>query len=288
VCRRTNDDIINGGAFFGPRKDVAKPIAIIWVHGWGVNFSYPTYTMIGRRLAEQGFATFAVNTRMHDVGTVAGYRAGRRVRGGGYWGIQSEQSHDIAAWIDLAEQRGFSKVALAGHSAGWAAVVTYQATSRDPRVAGLVLASGSVHPGKPERDEDLMRQATRLVADSQGEDLLRLPNRASPSFISAATFLDIANTPAEFLDFFGVESQNAAIAAVRSPLLAFFGTRGDVGGEAELEIVRSSTARLPSGPSRIDTTLIQRADHMYTGEEAQVAGVIAEWANRVLLGAATP
>jgi pimeloyl-ACP methyl ester carboxylesterase len=285
VYVRADDDVIDGGAFFAPPKNVAKPIAVIWVHGWGVNFYYPTYTMIGRHLAEHGVATLVVNTRMHDIGTVAAYRFGRRVRGGGYWGIPSEETRDVAAWIRLAERRGFSKVVLAGHSAGWAPVVRYQATSRDPRVAGLILASGAVQPLHPERDEELLRQATRLLADGRGEDLIRLPNRSFPSFISAANFLDQANTPREFLDFFGLAGKDAAISRVTCPLLAFFGTNGDVGGQADLEAVRSSTKRLTTGPSRIDTALIERADHMYTGEEEQVARVIAEWVDRARLAA---
>ena len=287
VYVRAEDDVINGGAFFRPPKDVAKPIAVIWIHGWGVNFYYPTYTMIGRHLAEQGLATFVVNTRMHDIGTVAGYRFGRRVRGGGYWGIPSEETRDVAAWIGFAEQRGFATVVLAGHSAGWAPVVRYQATSRDPRVAGVILASGAVQPLHPEKDEELMRQATRLVADGRGDDLIRLPNRSFPSFISAANFLDQANTPREFLDFFGLAGNDAAISRIGCPLLAFFGANGDIGGEADLEAVRSSRKRLSTGPSRIDTAIIQRADHMYTGEEAQVARVIAEWADRAVLSRAS-
>jgi pimeloyl-ACP methyl ester carboxylesterase len=220
---------------------------------------------------------------MHDVGTVAAHRAGRRVRGGGYWGIPSEETRDVAAWISLAQQLGFSKVILAGHSAGWAPVVRYQATNRDQRVAGVILASGAVQPLHPERDQELMRQAARLTADGRGEDLLRLPNRSFPSFISAATFLDQANTPAEFLDFFGLAGKNAAISQVTCPLLALFGTRDDVGAEADLEAVRSSRARLSSGPIRIDTAMVQRADHMYTGEEARVARVIADWVDRAVM-----
>jgi pimeloyl-ACP methyl ester carboxylesterase len=283
VYARADDDVINGGAFFKPPKAVAKPLAVIWIHGWGVNFYYPTYTMIGRRLAEQGLATFVVNTRMHDVGTVAAYRGGQRIRGGGYWGIPSEEIRDVAAWVGVAEQRGFSKVVLAGHSAGWAPVVRYQAENGDPRVAGVILASGAVQPLRPERDEELMRQARRLMADGRGEDLIRLPNRSFPSFISAANLLDQANTPREFLDFLGIAGKDAAISHVTCPLLAFFGTRGDVGGEADLEAVRSSPTRLSTGPGRIDTAIIQRADHMYTGEEAQVARVIADWAERAIL-----
>jgi len=82
---RSSDDVVNGGAMFRPSKEAAKPIAIVWMHGWGVNFYSPIYVNIGRRLAERGFTTVAINTRMHDIGTIETYRFGKRIRGGGYW-----------------------------------------------------------------------------------------------------------------------------------------------------------------------------------------------------------
>ena len=90
VYVRSTDDIVNAGMVFAPPKSQAKPIAIIWLHGWGVNFYSPTYVMIGRALAERGLTTISVNTRMHDLGTVAGHRFGKRLRGGAYWGVTSE------------------------------------------------------------------------------------------------------------------------------------------------------------------------------------------------------
>jgi len=280
VYVRSSDDIINGGAIFGPPKAQAKPTAVLWVHGWSANFYDPTYVMVARALAERGFTTITVNTRMHDIGTRATERNGKRVRGGGYWGVTSEDARDIGAWIDFAQERGFEQVVLVGHSAGWSSVAAYQAERQDPRVVGMVLASGRVAPPPPPADAELLAQATRLVADGNGEELLRLPNRSFPSFVSAATFLDTAKTPPALSDFFGLQTQNAGITRIRGPLLAFFGTRGDVGGEPELELIKSSIKRHATGPNRVDTMMIQRGDHMYTGEEAQVAQAIAEWADR--------
>ena len=281
VYVRSDDDIINGGAVFAPPKALAKPVAVLWVHGWGANFYSPTYVMVGRALAERGYTAITVNTRMHDIGTSAAERGGKRIRGGGYWGVTSEDARDLAAWIDFAEERGFERVVLVGHSAGWSSVAAYQAERQDPRVVGLVLASGGVGPPPPPPNAELLAQATRLVADGNGDDLLRLPNRSFPSFVSAATFLDTVKTPAELSDFFGLQTQNAGITRIRCPILALFGTKGDVGGEAELELISSSVKRQSSGPSRVDTVMIQRADHMYAGGEAQVAQVIGEWADRL-------
>jgi hypothetical protein len=98
VYVRSDDDIINGGVIFTPPEGLTKPLAVIWIHGWGVNFYYPTYVGIGRALAERGYTCMTANTRMHDLGNVAGYRDGKRIRGGSYWGVASEEARDLAAW----------------------------------------------------------------------------------------------------------------------------------------------------------------------------------------------
>jgi hypothetical protein len=132
-------------------------------------------------------------------------------------------------------------------------------------------------------------EATRLVAEGRGDDLLRLPNRPFPSFISAATFLDDADTPAEYGDFFGEKTANPGVTRVRCPLLAFFGTReSEISTEADLELIKTCIRRLPSGPRSVETVMIRGADHMYSGEEEQVARTIATWAdNQVLAGGRT-
>jgi pimeloyl-ACP methyl ester carboxylesterase len=282
VHARSSDGVVNGGAIFMPPKERARPVAVVWVHGWGTNFYDPAYARIARALAERGVTTFTVNTRMHDLGTSATHVQGRRVRGGGYWGVTSEQTRDIEAWMDVVAAHGFARVVLVGHSAGWPAAAIYQAERQDPRVQGMVLASGPVQPLEPPSDAALITEGRRLLAEGKGDDLLRLP-RSFPSFISAATYIDQVDTPKAYLDIFGVKGTDAAIAKITGPLLAIFGTSGDVGGDADLAVIRATPRRLATGPRRIDTATIARADHMYTGEEAQVAQVIADWLDRAVL-----
>jgi len=281
VYVRSADDVVNGGAMFTPAKESAKPVAVIWIHGWGTNFYSPTYTMIGRALAAHGYTTLAGNTRMHDLGNVLGYRYGKRIRGGGYWGVAGEEVLDLAAWTDFAEARGFRRVVLVGHSAGWAAVRSYQAERQDARVVGVVLASGAVRAETRPTDPDQLAEARRLMAAGEGDALIRDPKRSFPSYISAATFMDIANAPPAYRDFFGEQPQtpNPGVTRIRCPLLAFFGDRDDVGTAEDLRVLESSIARQPTGPSRVTTAMIQNADHMYTGEEARVAETIARWAD---------
>jgi pimeloyl-ACP methyl ester carboxylesterase len=285
VFVRSADDVVSVGVLFTPPKQSSKPLAIIWVHAWGANFYVPSYVGIGRALAERGFTTISINTRMHDIGNVEKYTLlGKRVRGGGYWGVTSEDARDITAWIGFAEQLGYKRVALVGHSAGWASVGRYEADSKDQRVAGLVFASPAVGPSTAPDDPQLLAQAKKLVAEGAGDDLLRLPHRTFPSFISAATHLDIITTPREYTDFFGTQTPNPAITRVTCPILAFFGSKGDIGGEKDLDLLKSSVQRLSHGPRRVETNMIVNGDHEYAGEEAQFAQTIARWAEAELLG----
>lgn len=277
VYAESEDGFVNAGILFSPRPEEAKPETIVWVHGWGVNFYCPTYVAVGRALAERGYTCLSVNTRMHDIGNVLGYRRGRRIRGGGYWGVASEQIRDLAGWSAFAEKRGLRRLILVGHSAGWAAVREYQFRREDPRVVGLVLASGMVWAKREAPDPDLLAQARRLVQNGYGDDLLRLPNRSFPSFVSAATFLDTYETPDELYDFFGVETDQAGVTRIRCPILAFFGTDGDVGGEEDLELLKAAVGRHSSGPPSVSVTMIEGADHMYVGQEDQVAETISRW-----------
>ena len=285
VYVRSSDDVVSAGIVFSPPPTQPTPLAVIWVHGWGVNFYLPSYVGIGRAVARLGYAAFSVNTRMHDLGSVQKYTsAGKRVRGGGYWGVTSEDARDIAAWIDYAEQLGYRRVVIVGHSAGWASVGRYQADSGDKRVAGLVFGSGEVvgnlngatTSGQTEHT-GWLQQAQKLVDEGRGEDLMRIPGRSYPSFISAATELDTLHRPREYADFFGTQTANPPILRVHCPLLAFFGTKDDVGGEKELLLLKSSVQRVSKGRQNVTTAMISAGDHEYVGQEEQVAETIAKW-----------
>lgn len=270
---QTKDDIVDSGALFTPPKGVATPIAVVWIHGWGANFYSPAYVAIGRALAKRGYTTITSNTRMHDLGNVEAWRGNKRIRGGGYWGVASEEVRDLAAWIDFAEGLGFKQIVLVGHSAGATAVRTYQAQTQDSRVVGVVLASGNVRPDTRVAPPELLARAKQMIADGRSDDLLQGP------FVSAATFIDIVDTSPEFKDFFGIQVPNPAVTRIHCPLLVLFGTNGDVGNEEDLELLKSSIKRQRTGPSHVNTVLIEDANHMYAGQEDRVAQVIASWAD---------
>jgi pimeloyl-ACP methyl ester carboxylesterase len=287
VYARASDGIVNGGGIFSPQGASAKRVAVLWIHGNGVNFYYPSYVNAARALAARGLTTIVGNTRMHDLGNIEAFTASGSIRGGSYWGVTTEQVRDLAAWIQLAQDRGFDRIVLVGHSAGATAVQIYTARTGDPRVAGLVLASGRFRPAPgPIVDSARLERAKQLVADGHGDEPVpRTEPAARPSPTSAATLVDLASMGVELTDFYGVETPNPPVARVRIPILAWFGTEGDVGTAADLALLEKAMERLPDGPRRVTTAMIPQATHMFDGQESRVATVLADWIDEVVLGA---
>jgi dienelactone hydrolase len=284
VYARAEDGIVSGGALFRPRDgSSATHVAAIWIHGSGVNFYYPSYVKIARELAKRGLPTIVGNTRMHDLGNIEAFREPTNARGGSYWGITTAQVSDVAAWIQLARDRGYDRVVLVGHSAGATAVQIYMARTQDPHVEGLVLASGRVRPASgPPVDSTRLARAKELVAAGRGEEPVpptAVGGRPSPT--SAATLVDLAGMGVELSDFYGVTTPDPPIARVHVPILAWFGTSDDVGTSADLELLEKTLKNLAAGPSRVSTAMIPGASHMYDGHEAAIAETLANWVREI-------
>jgi dienelactone hydrolase len=122
------------------------------------------------------------------------------------------------------------------------------------------------------------------MAADKGDELIKIPKRSFPSYISAATFMDDFNTPSEYGDFFGFNTSNPGITKIHCPILVFFGTRGDVGDEAELDSLQSCIKKHPAVEVKVTTILINNAEHMYVAEERQVAETITKWADDISKG----
>ena len=276
VTVRTEDGLAMTGLQVTPERPAARPIAVIWIHGAGTNFYLPGYVNIARATASLGHPFITGNTRMHDIGSVLTYQPAQ-LRGGSYWGLPSKEPLDIAAWVAHASARGYREVVLVGHSAGGPAARSYLAQRDDARVVGLVMASVGVDPSQAGiEDPERLKTAREMVASGRPGDFL--PNLR----LSAATYVDYADTPPEMRDFYGAKTPNPAITRIRCPLLAWFGSREpDIGTSADLQRLRELIGRHPLGPARVETQIVEGADHFYVGQETQIARVLTEWIGRL-------
>src|SRR5438093_6366178 len=122
--------------------------AVVWMHGFTGRFSEPHQIRIGRYLAERGHRFVSGNNRGHDFSArLVGEPGGEFRLGGGWWELVSESWLDVKAWLDFASTAlSPRRLVLAGHSYGAVKVTWYQGDRQDPRLAGLISASGPVRP----------------------------------------------------------------------------------------------------------------------------------------------
>jgi dienelactone hydrolase len=272
VYADTADGFQHAGLLFRPiEAGNARPIGIVWNHGLAGTF-YSTHAVrIGRTLAEQGYTFIAGHNRGHDVGAmVRRPKEATAVLAGGVWELFGDSPHDIAAWLDVAEQQPVERIILIGHSLGALKVVYYQSNRQDPRVSGLIAASPPVRSFR--RARELKWTAELMVNSGRGQDLLPWGSAlVGGGTTSAQTVLDRNRIG---LDLFGVESENPIVGQIRCPMLAFFGTNEAwVGNADDLEMIR----RNARSAARIDTRMIDGADHTFTGRETEVANAVANW-----------
>jgi pimeloyl-ACP methyl ester carboxylesterase len=269
VHASTEDDLLLAGAAIRPVERLARTACVVLIHGNAAAFHDRPYILLGRALAARGYPVIIGNTRGHDISATL-WKASDSTPfaggGGSGWERMEDAPRDLAAWIDVASAEQSAGIVLAGHSKGAQKVVLYGMERPDPRVIGITLASPDLHglrvPGEIEA-------ARALVAEGRGMEVLPAQPWAPWYRQSAGTVV----SHAELVDrLFSASERMPGIAALKMPLLTFFGSR-EPHGPAELDAIRGMASASP----RVETRLIDGAHHFYSGQEGDVARVIAEW-----------
>ena len=270
IMAMAEDGVILEGAVFAPVGGQAGAIPIVWLHGMAGHFYTTPFVNLGRAVAGLGYTFISANNRGHDFGTMVYTPQGQMQMAGSGWELFSESPRDVAAWVASGAKRGGGKVALAGHSLGALKVAHYLGQRPDERVAGLIVASApcAAHRLDPER----VKLAEAMVADGKGMQLLpAAPGPASINTVSARTLADRAHTG---IDAYGFDTASAAVTRVTCPILALYGTKEmAIGGPEALETIERNAVASP----RVETHMVEGADHSYYGHEQEIAAILAQW-----------
>jgi pimeloyl-ACP methyl ester carboxylesterase len=281
VYTECEDGVILAGLVIRPTAMPSRPLALVCILGFTINFYHPSFITIARELAGHGYTVLIGNHRGHDLGANLwrwneDHTSLAITRGGGMWEIFAESQRDIAAWIDFTAGLGFERIALLGHSYGAKKVVYYQVQRQDPRLAGLVVASSGV--GTRFLDPQLAALAQELVAQGSGQELL--PWGSFPfltGVMSAQTYLAVAP------DLHGMQKPEAEITKIHCPILLCCGTKeGDDEAESRSVVLNHELIRRKAtGARSIELVLFEGANHGYDRYEVQVAAVLASWMDRL-------
>jgi pimeloyl-ACP methyl ester carboxylesterase len=272
VYTDTEDGLELEGVVIRPTTASPRPLAVVWIHGLTGRFYAKSSILTGRDIAAEGYTFVSGNNRGHDFGSrYWNAKRNEPLLAGGGWERFDESPHDVSAWITFTASIGFERIVVIGHSLGALKVAHYQALRQDPRVVGLVAASAALPAART--DPQLVALAEKMEAEGRGQDLLPWgSSRAGAGTHSAATFLNRVRTG---LDQYGLDDPDPAIGKITCPVLAFFGTVQDTGDAADLELIRHNA----KSAERVDTAMVEGANHIYTEREPAVAKVILDWLN---------
>ena len=169
---------------------------IVCLHGVGSNFYGSTMmNVLAEGLYSEQWDVLRVNTRGHDYCYVGSFKMGVRRFGSGYETV-ADCVQDIAAWVQWAEQLGYERVVLHGHSLG--AIKTVFCQSHE--MSDLVVAVLAISPPKLEHETFLVGErsgefrasfsaAEKLIANGLADELVDV-TFPFPLLITAASYVD--------------------------------------------------------------------------------------------------
>ena len=254
ITLQTSDGLIHYGGLYGASKRKRRDLAVVLVHGMTGSFIGEIESALPPMLARAGYVCLVANNRGHEFyGTATELTAG--------------VIPDVSAALGFMSARGFERIVLVGHSRGGVKVAYTMAHHNDPHVIalGLLSPAQSFHTigrqiGLAMGGKHWLPRVQELVDTGRGE--VMLTSEEWPYMLSAASLLD------------GYSAQGDDVAenleSIRVPVFAAC-------GEKELDwcVVVARLAAAP--PPGYTVHVIPRADHVYAGEEAELARHLVAW-----------
>jgi pimeloyl-ACP methyl ester carboxylesterase len=258
---------------------------VLHIHGSYGNFYENLFLDdVADAYAASGTALLSVNTRGHDY--YADFKT-RRPQGGydskrigGILEKFSECLLDIRAWIDLAQEQGFTTVLLQGHSLGAMKAAYYCARARDARVKALFLISPPDILGTVSRNfgQDVSRnlRLARELAVQNSDSLMPVGTSYDP--ISAGNYLSLYDDPEIAGMFSLLDKPNTILSSLALPVHAVIGEKDEYitrNAEEHMKLLRQSVKSAPRSACKV----ICDANHVYDDREKELSSVLAGWAS---------
>ncbi len=282
VRTETSDGIRLDGAFLAPqiaKTDDLGIDAVLLVHGTGANFySSSLLKHLALAFRDSGIAAVIANTRGRDLICTASTRDGPKLLGAAYE-IVSDCVYDLPAWLDFLRERGYSRLALVGHSLG--AIKSVFALRKSPRddVVRLVAISPArlsyshfVASSKAEVFLEDFQTAQACVDRGAGEDLLQI-KFPIPYLVTAGGYLDK----------YGPHENYNVLKYVHEldiPTLFTFGSEELTAHPAFRGLPEAIAEAVDEESQDVTTGVIAGADHFYGGTMNELWQRVRKWLSK--------
>lgn len=265
---RTADGVPLRSAWWAPRRSgTGRRADALLLNPAGMgDFLHPLVAGLADALAERGLPCLTIDSRGRDIAweVTPGRYAGNA------FGVTSDCVQDIDAGMAAMEARGFTRVAVLGHSLSGVRAMYYTVTRRHPNQSALITCSAprlshSFFAASPAAAAYLAdrQRALDLVAAGQPDALFEVefPYR---SLFTAATYLD---------KYCSEDHDVTALAArLTVPFLAVIGEHED-----RLTLNGTSAAMVAAAPTDAVEHVEPGAHHGFDEQIPSLAARIAGW-----------
>jgi pimeloyl-ACP methyl ester carboxylesterase len=288
------DGVELSGLLYEPRRPDGR--AIVWLHGTGGAsvFDSRRTNLLAAAFTDLGFAFFPFNNRGAHLLRRLRMRRGlisKSVGGGMAYERIRDCVHDLDGAARFLRARGYRHLTVAGHSTGANKIAVYDHYKPRNPFRRYVLLAGGDDTGLlydqlgARRYAATLIKARSMIAARRGEELV--PPSISSLPMSWASWYDMANPDGDYNVFPFLEVLRRVrlsrrrrfryVQAIRKPSLYLYGERdeychGDVAG-----CVAALAAAIGPRPNG-ELAILADADHGFSGHEAQLAALIAEFA----------
>jgi pimeloyl-ACP methyl ester carboxylesterase len=277
VSFKTSDGLTLQGMLMSPKNAAKGGTCLIYVHGMTGNFYSSTiFYALSKDLSAHGIASFAINTRGHDI--LCGIKT-EGMSHGGLHGTAVEGFEgcieDIGAAVTAIKKLGYKEIILCGHSTGCQKIVHYMHNSKDMAVSRLVLISPADDFAITKRKygsslETKIRMARKLIRSGGG-------NNPSPAFegYSPKRFLSIAERSSPEASIFDYSGSMKEYSSIKAPMLVI------LGGSEEWMYHKVSYYKEileeRSGSEEMLFAEIKNANHSFDGRLAELSSSIISY-----------
>jgi alpha/beta superfamily hydrolase len=274
----TRDGVRLDGTLQVPAAGVRGQLAadaFLFVHGTGGNFYSSTFVdNLAERFLNLGSAVLRINTRGHDLMSTAATAEGGRRQGAAYE-LVDDCRHDLAAWIDWLDSRGYPRIGLVGHSLGAVKSIYALAGESHSNVVLLVALSPPrlsyshfcASAEAPAFLETYAAAEDRVRAD-QASTLMEVKSPL-PFVVTAGGYVEKYG-PDERYNFLKF------VARMPCPTLITFGGV-ELQSNMAFRELPDLLAHVVTEHGQLRVVVIPDADHFYSGQRAALVQKTEEW-----------
>ncbi|MEW6721896.1 MAG: alpha/beta fold hydrolase [Candidatus Micrarchaeota archaeon] len=284
----TQDGLLLQGLVFEPGNAGA---ALIYVHGLGGDFygSPKKVNAFASECLKRKIAFFIFNNR--GSGLYSGVKKLDSKRPSGYRYVMAGKCFerfedsilDIGAVVAEAKRRGYSRIALVGHSTGANKAVYYLSRKHDRAVKAAVLTGPvsdvpNIEAEAGRKYNALVKVAKRMVSGGKGDSLMSPKTPGWPISASRFLSLSVAGSAEDVFQYHFEAPGYRALKRMRAPVLAILGEKDEYATMPPEKILASYKTQNP----KLETRIVRGALHSFAGMEKELARIVCAWAQNKL------